>query len=162
MIVTYEHRKIALKQLTIAALAVALQAAMLGGQTTPPQGGAAPGRGGRGAPAPALRSPEVNADRTVTFRVRAPQANAVELVGEVTQGKGPQAMTKGSDGVWSVTIGPLPPEIWIYNFRVGGVDFPDPANISVMPRAAGTAVSSFVEVPGDGAAFYDSRPVPHG
>src|ERR1019366_2346983 len=118
MIVTYEHRKIALKQLTIAALAVALQAAMLGGQTTPPQGGAAPGRGGRGAPAPALRSPEVNADRTVTFRVRAPQAN--------------------------------------------GVDFPDPANISVMPRAAGTAVSSFVEVPGDGAAFYDSRPVPHG
>ena len=162
MIVTYEHRKIALKQLTIAALAVALQAAMLGGQTTPPQGGAAPGRGGRGAPAPALRSPEVNADRTVTFRVRAPQANAVELVGEVTQGKGPQAMTKGSDGVWSVTIGTLPPEIWIYNFRVGGVDFPDPANISVMPRAAGTAVSSFVEVPGDGAAFYDSRPVPHG
>jgi enterochelin esterase family protein len=71
-------------------------------------------------------------------------------------------MTKGADGVWSVTIGPVPPEIWIYNFRIQGVDFPDPANISVMPRAAGTANSSFVEVPGERPAFYDARPVPHG
>jgi hypothetical protein len=71
-------------------------------------------------------------------------------------------MTKGADGAWSITIGPLPPEIWIYNFRIEGVDLPDPANISQMPRAAGTAISSFVEVPGDGTAFYDARPVPHG
>ena len=113
-------------------------------------------------PPPAVRSPEVHPDRTVTFRLRAPVAANVELVGEVLQGKGPQAMTKGADGVWSVTIGPLPPEIWIYNFRIQGVDLPDPANISVMPRAAGTANSSFVEVPGDAPAFYDARPVPHG
>lgn len=71
-------------------------------------------------------------------------------------------MVKGADGVWSVTIGPLPPEIWIYNFRIEGVDLPDPANISQMPRAAGTAISSFVEVSGDGPAFYDARAVPHG
>jgi enterochelin esterase-like enzyme len=114
-------------------------------------------------PPPAPHSPEVHPDRTVTFRLRAPQADSVELVGEVLQGKAPQAMTKGSDGVWSTTIGPLPPEIWIYNFRVQGVDLPDPSNISLMPRAAGTAaVSSFVEVPGDHPAFYDARPVPHG
>ena len=115
------------------------------------------------AQTPAVRSPQVNADHTVTFRLRAPQAAAVDLVGEVLQGKGSQRMAKGSDGVWTITIGPLPPEIWIYNFRIEGVDLPDPANISIMPRAAGTgAISSFVEVPGDGAAFYDSRPVPHG
>lgn len=72
-------------------------------------------------------------------------------------------MTKGSDGVWSLTLGPFTPEIWIYNFRVQGVEFPDPSNISLMPRAAGTAaVSSFVEIPGDTPAFYDARPVPHG
>jgi len=120
------------------------------------------GRGTAGGPPPAVRSPEVHADRTVTFRLRAPAATGVELVGEVMQGRGPQMMAKGADGVWSLTIGPLPPEIWIYNFRVQGVELPDPANISVMPRAAGTANSSFVEVPGDGPAFYDSRPVPHG
>ena len=113
-------------------------------------------------PPPAVRSPEVHADRTVTFRLRAPSATSAELVGEVLQGKGSQAMTKGADGVWSVTVGPLQPEIWIYNFRIQGVDLPDPANISVMPRAAGTANSSFVEVPGDTPAFYDARAVPHG
>ena len=112
---------------------------------------------------PAVRSPEVLSDRRVTFRLRAPAAERVELVGEVLQGREPQAMAKGSDGVWSITIGPLPPEIWIYNFRIEGVDLPDPANISEMPRAAGTAaISSFVEVPGDAPAFYDARAVPHG
>jgi enterochelin esterase-like enzyme/lysophospholipase L1-like esterase len=113
-------------------------------------------------PPPPVRSPEVHPDRTVTFRLRAPSAASVDLVGEVLQGRGPQAMARGADGVWSVTIGPLPPEIWIYNFRIQGVDLPDPANISVMPRAAGTASSSFVEVPGDAPAFFDARPVPHG
>jgi enterochelin esterase family protein len=117
----------------------------------------------RGPQAPALQSPDVHPDRTVTFRLRAPQATMVELVGEVLQGKPPQPMAKDADGVWSVTIGPLPPEIWIYNFRIQGIDFPDPANISLMPRSAGpVAVSSFVEIPGDAPAFYDARPVPHG
>jgi len=115
------------------------------------------------AQAPPVRSPEVHPDRSVTFRLRAPQATVVDLVGEVLQGRRSQPMTKDGDGVWSITIGPLPPEIWIYNFRIDGVDFPDPANISIMPRNAGTgAISSFVEVPGASAAFYDSRPVPHG
>jgi enterochelin esterase family protein len=105
----------------------------------------------------------MHGDRRVTFRLRAPDAARVELVGEVLQGQGPQAMTKGADGVWSITIGPLPPEIWIYNFRVQGVELQDPSNISVMPRAAGTAANSnFVEVPGEGPAYYDARPVPHG
>ncbi len=116
----------------------------------------------QGPPAP-VHSPEVHPDRTITFRLRAPQAALVEITGEVVRGKGPQPMTKGSDGVWSITIGPLSPEIWIYNFRVQGVELPDPSNISLMPRAAGAAaVSSFVEVPGDRPAFYDARPVPHG
>src|SRR5689334_16721590 len=66
---------------------------------------------------PTVRSPEVHSDRRVTFRLRAPGAARVDLVGEVLQGRDPQAMVKGADGVWSVTIGPLPPEIWIYNFR---------------------------------------------
>ena len=118
------------------------------------------GAGAQGPPS-AVRSPEVHGDRRVTFRLRAPDAARVDLVGEVLQGKGAQMMTKDADGVWSITVGPLPPEIWIYNFRIEGVDLPDPANISQMPRAA-ARIPSFVEIPGDGAAFYDARPVPHG
>jgi enterochelin esterase family protein len=86
----------------------------------------------------------------------------VQLVGEILQGKGPQAMTKDDAGLWTVTIGPVPPEIWIYNFRVHGVDVTDPSNPAVKPVPPGFAMSSFVEVPGDSPSFYDSRPVPHG
>lgn len=112
---------------------------------------------------PIPKSPDVHPDRTVTFRLRAPGAKAVELVGEVLQGESSQSMTKDDQGVWSVTIGPIPPEIWIYNFRIEGVEFSDPSNINLMPRAKGlAAVSNFVEIPGDEPAFYDARPVPHG
>ncbi len=149
-----------LKHSMTAVVAAAATAALLTAQTPPP-GAAAQGRGGRG-PAPQVRSPEVNPDRTVTFRLRAPQATAVSLSGEITQGKGPPPMTRDNDGVWSVTIGPLAPEIWIYTFRIEGVDLPDPGNISLLPRSAGLVALSFVEVPGDGPAFYDARPVPHG
>lgn len=121
------------------------------------------GRSGRGAPPAPVQSPEVHADRTVTFRLRAPKATAVDLVGEVLQGKPPMPMTKDDKGIWSVTIGPVDPEIWSYDFSVEGVQLPDPENISLMTRASGAAsVSSFVEVPGDSPAFYDARPVPHG
>src|SRR5687768_10259339 len=66
---------------------------------------AAPGvRGGRG---PALISPEVGADRTVTLRFRAPSAQRVTASGEL-DGK-PHPMTKGDDGVWTVRVGPLAP-----------------------------------------------------
>ncbi len=147
------------QRLVVATAACVVMAPLLSAQTPAPGFGSARGRGAPPAP---VRSPEVNPDKTVTFRLRAPQAPSVELVGEVLQGKGSQPMTKGPDGVWSITIGPLPPEIWIYNFRVDGVQLPDPGNISVMPRAAGSANSSFVEVPGDGPAFYDARLVPHG
>jgi enterochelin esterase-like enzyme len=142
-------------------------AASLSGQTPPPGAQPPAGRGGRGGgggatPVTALVSPEVHPDRTVTFRFRAPQATQVQLVGEVLQGKGPLAMTKDEAGLWTVTIGPVPPEIWIYNFRVHGVDVTDPSNPAVKPVPPGFAMSSFVEVPGDSPSFYDSRPVPHG
>ena len=110
----------------------------------------------------ALRSPEVNADRTVTLRFRAPEATAVDLVGEISMGKGPQPMAKGEDGVWTTTVGPLPPEIWSYNFRVQGVEVADPSNPWIKPVPPGFPMASFVEVPGTSSAFYDSRPVPHG
>lgn len=130
--------------------------------TVQPTGRGGRGRGGAATPVTALVSPEVHPDRTVTFRFRAPQATEVQLVGEVLHGKGPQTMTKDETGLWTVTIGPVPPEIWIYNFRVHGVDVTDPSNPAVKPVPPGFAMSSFVEVPGDSPAFYDSRPVPHG
>jgi len=145
---------------SVLAVAVAVTVAQ---SPAPLQGGRGAGPGG-GMPTPytALLSPEVHADRTVTLRLRAPNATQVEVAGEIMQGKAPIAMTKGEDGVWTATLGPLPPEIWVYNFRVQGVDVADPSNPAIKPVPPGFAMSSFVEVPGDTPAFYDSRPVLHG
>lgn len=118
--------------------------------------------GGIVTPYTALHSPEVHPDRTVTLRFYAPNAAQVDVVGEILQGKGPLAMTKGADDIWTATLGPLPPEIWSYNFRIQGVEITDPSNPAVKPVPPGFAMSSFVEVPGDTPAFYDARPVPHG
>jgi enterochelin esterase family protein len=56
------------------------------------------------APAPALapvRSPEVHADRTITFRYR--DATASQAAVSIDVNGAPQPMEKNADGVWSVT-----------------------------------------------------------
>lgn len=132
----------------------------------PPGRGDAPARGraGRGmsTPVTALISPDVHPDGRVTLRFRAPEATDVRLSGEITRGKGPQLMDKDESGLWTITVGPLEPEIWSYNFRVHGVDVTDPSNPAVKPTPPGQAMSSFVEVPASTPMFYDSRAVPHG
>jgi enterochelin esterase-like enzyme len=163
MVASIRHQSPMLK---ITLLAIVMTSAVIVAMAqlqVPPDAGRAAGRGG-GMPTPytALHSPEVHPDRTVTLRFRAPSALQVEVVGEILQGKGSLSMTKGEDGIWTATLGPLRPEIWIYNFRVQGVDVPDPSNPAIKPVPPGFAMSSFVEVPGDAPAFYDSRPVPHG
>jgi enterochelin esterase-like enzyme len=152
-----------LKTTLIAIVLTAAVATAMAQPQTPPTTGRAAGRGaGMVTPYTALHSPEVHPDRTVTLRFLAPIATQVDVVGEILQGKSPLAMTKSEDGVWTATLGPLPPEIWSYNFRIQGVDITDPSNPAVKPVPPGFAMSSFVEVPGDTPASYDSKPVPHG
>jgi hypothetical protein len=151
---------------TLIALALAFAVTAAVAQSPAPsigdRGASVASRGAMATPYTALHSPEVQPDRTVTLRFRGPNATQVELVGEIMQGKGPLAMTKGEDGVWTATLGPLPPEIWIYNFRIQGIEIADPSSPAIKPVLPGFAMSSFVEAPGETPAFYDSRPVPHG
>ncbi|MBO0950832.1 esterase [Fibrella forsythiae] len=107
---------------------------------------------------PLVVSPQVNADKTVTFRYQAPQAKAVELSAQFE--KGPVAMTKDAQGIWSVTVGPVKPDIYPYNFRVDGVSVMDPANVAFFPNERFKA--SLVDVPGDTPLIHAMRDVPHG
>jgi hypothetical protein len=96
-----------------------------------PQGGAAAqgGRGGgRGAQGPQVVSPQVNADRTVVVRVFAPKATEITVTGELINGAPPAAMTKGDDGIWTATLGPLRPDVYTYAFNIDGVNTTDPRN----------------------------------
>lgn len=77
----------------------------------------APGVGrGRG---PALITPEVKADRAVTFRFRALDAEQVTLIGELDGKTYP--MTKDDAGVGSVTMGPWAPDVYNYQFNADGI-----------------------------------------
>jgi enterochelin esterase-like enzyme len=130
----------------------------------------AAGRGRGGAPAPQVVSPETNSDRSVTFRILAPNAQTVRVSGgDMPQlagggrGADPAAaprgqMTKGADGVWSVTVGPVDPGAYRYNFNVDGVTVIDPRNPSISESNAN--VWSLVYVPG--SDVFDTKQVPHG
>jgi enterochelin esterase-like enzyme len=104
-------------------------------------------------------SPEVHADRSVTFRVRAPNATNVAVNGE--WGGGNKDMTKDENGNWSVTIGPLAPELYGYSFSIDGFQTVDPGNAAVKPMRSPR--TSILEVPGRPPLRHEFDPtVPHG
>jgi len=114
-----------------------------------------------------LKSPEVLPDHRVVFRILAPKANSVEVTGDfVTQGLAPAGkLTKDERGVWSTTVGPLPPDLYAYVFNVDGVRTIDPKNgivkqgIDTMP---GGPLDNLVYIPGPETAFEDNTQGPHG
>jgi len=105
-------------------------------------------------------SPEVLADRRVTFRLLAPKVSEVKLIGEFMTGE--KALQKDEKGLWSITIGPLEPEIYHYNFTIDGVRTIDPANPNLKTGTIATTTMSVLEIRGDRPAFYDGQATPHG
>ena len=153
-----------MRRILIPAIALTLGTiGALAQQAPPPAAPAAPGQaagGGRGRGGPAFISNEVAADGTITFRYYAPNAQAVTVSGEL-DGK-PHPLTKGENGVWSTTVGPLPPDIYTYSFNVDGVTSLDPRNANTKYGYGGFGAVSVVQVSGPEPAFYDVKPVPHG
>ncbi len=108
---------------------------------------------------PEFASPEVSAERKVTFRVHAPKAQAVRLGGSDLPGVGPAAeMKKADNGVWETTVGPVPAGAYRYNFQVDGLSVIDPRNPATSESNATTW--SLVLVPG--SELFDLKDVPHG
>jgi enterochelin esterase family protein len=71
-------------------------------------------------------------------------------------------MTKSTEGVWSVTVGPVPPGIYDCQFDVDGLRITDPGSSNVFGNRQGAR--GYVEVPGPaGHPRSDEwRDVPHG
>ena len=108
--------------------------------------------------APAVISPEVSSDRRITFRIHAPQAQSVRLNGGDIPGNRQSPLVKGENGVWEVTLGPVPAGAYRYNFNVDGVATIDPRNAATSESV--TSVWSLVHVPG--SDVMDTKNVPHG
>jgi len=131
----------------------------LNAQQAAPARGELPAARGQMPQVPAVTSPEVLPDKRVAFRVYAPQAQAVRLTASDIPNLGAAAqMTKGENGVWETTVGPVEPGAYRYNFNIDGVSVIDPRNPTV--SESNNNVWSLVYVPG--AAFMDTRDVPHG
>lgn len=107
---------------------------------------------------PWVISPEVNPDQMVTFRYLAPSAKEVKLNAQFE--KRPVAMTKNERGIWSVTVGPLNPDIYPYSFLVDGIAVMDPANVAFFPNERFKA--SLVDIPGTNPLVHALKDVPHG
>jgi hypothetical protein len=108
--------------------------------------------------------PAIHDDGTVTFELAAPEAKSVVLVnttGGWTTHAWPQGarvpMTKDAEGSWTVTIGPLKPELYNYAFVVDGVYALDPVNPLV--ARDGVRYRSELPISGDRTRNYEYREV---
>ncbi|HMG91912.1 MAG TPA: alpha/beta hydrolase-fold protein [Chryseolinea sp.] len=107
---------------------------------------------------PAVSSPDVHADHSITFRYYSRTAQCVYVSGEFL--KSPVKMSKDTSGVWSVTVPPVTPDIYPYSLWVDSVQIADPNNTYVFANER--FKRSIVDVPGDQPLVHALQNVPHG
>lgn len=111
---------------------------------------------------PEFASVEVRDDRTVVFRLFAPQAKSVRLSTSDLPGSNPFApgpeLKQGDKNAWEITVGPIPAGTYRYRFNVDGLAVIDPRN----PSTSETASDSQSLFHVTGSDMSDLRDVPHG
>ena len=120
-------------------------------------------------------SPEVNANHTVTFRLKAPNAQKVQVTGDFLAPKtidtplgkydapGVADMTKDEKGVWTFTSQLLSPELYSYNFLLDGVKIVDPGSVYITRDIISeTNIFILSDKKGDCGDLYTVNEVPHG
>ena len=119
-----------------------------------------------------LKSPEINADKTVTFRFFAPNADSVFVTGDflptmkvksrfgLVDAPKPALLKKDDKGVWTYTTEALAPELYSYSFTVDGLRNVDPNN-PFLNRDVATVTNIFI-VGGPQADYYKVNDIAHG
>jgi enterochelin esterase-like enzyme len=107
-------------------------------------------------------SPEILPDSKVTFRVYAKDAQKITVSGEWQAGNGAvEQLVKNDTGLFSITVGPLKPELYAYTFTVDGVRTIDQNNVQV--RRDGSNYQSFFLIPGpESDLYFNKNDVAHG
>jgi enterochelin esterase-like enzyme/lysophospholipase L1-like esterase len=109
---------------------------------------------------------QVLPDRHVRFRLLAPKANTVAVMIGIKsgvfepQGTTTAAMTKDANGLWSVTLDPLEPNLYEYQFGLDGSKITDPGND--MPKPQRQVDTSLLLIPGAPPDFLDVQNGAHG
>jgi len=110
---------------------------------------------------PVLVSPDVRPDRSVVFRFWAPKALDVQLSGDWMSGP-PVTLTKDGQGVWTITQGPLAPDIYQYAFLVDGARADDPSCRCTYVFGGGRGASSRFTITAQPPAIWESQGKPPG
>lgn len=105
---------------------------------------------------PGAPYPCVHSDRSVTFRVQAPNAQKVQV-----RLGGEHDMTKGADGLWTATIPPQVVGFHYYSIVVDGAVVADPATRTYFGSGWDNSGIEIPESDSD-AAYYSVKDVPHG
>ena len=109
------------------------------------------------ASAQSVRSTVCNDDGTVTFNYKNDSAKSVMVD---VQFAGRKEMTRGADGVWTVTLGPAAPDMYPYCFVVDGISIMDPQNPQYFPNEG--FKNSLLEIKSKEGLPHDIKDVPHG
>lgn len=118
-----------------------------------------------GFPAPSSvpnsQYPYIDSDGKVTFRIFAPSAKRVQVMGrdiKIPFGEKPTDLIRSEDGVWTVTI-PINPGFHYYQLIINGTPVNDPASKTYFGWGQAT---SGLEIPHPQVDFDSAKRVPHG
>ena len=102
-------------------------------------------------------SPQINDDNTVTFAIKAPNAQQVQV--QLDYGE-PVMLQRDTAGVWTYKTPALTPDLYLYNYVVDGVKTLDPENVYIMRDVA--TVKNMFFIDGEQSRLYQAQDVPHG
>jgi len=123
----------------------------------------------------AVSSPVLLENNRVKFNLYAPSAHEVAVTGDWMEGfgsisleggrmkEGPlvsEKLVKGDSGIWTITLGPIKPGTYLYNFILDGVKITDPSN--VLSKRDGIKIFSSLLIRGKEPELYSTNKIPHG
>jgi len=107
-----------------------------------------------------LVSPDIQADNSVIFRIKAPGASSVQVVGTFAVDFKPVSMAKKDSNIYEVKIGPLASDMYEYRFILDSALMLDPNNSAV--TRDGSIVENRLLIPGKEGNIIATQNVPHG
>lgn len=107
-----------------------------------------------------VKTVEILPDNSVIFRLKAFDAKTVHVSGTWPLEYEYMIPLVKKDSVWEVKVGPLPSDMYEYEFVVNGIPTLDP-NTNIVTRD-GAYIQNRLMIPGPHADLFDVKSVPHG
>jgi enterochelin esterase-like enzyme len=85
-----------------------------------------------------------------------------KALANIRANQGERALTKGANGVWSLTLNGVAPDWYEYHFKVDDFEMLDPRNPVPKYNSRPNLIESLLQVSGPTPMVWELKPVPHG